>query len=470
LSQNQVSLSLQRQLLLWLLLPQLLLWLVGGTLAYRMALHTAQKSIDQSLTQSLRSLARQVKPMGSGLLIDFPRAAQDIIEQDPQDRVTYMVSAPPGHFVLGNGQLAAPARALLQQATASAATPLLYDVDFDGRPMRVALMEVDYGDSTAPQRLRVQLARSGAVQQRLARELVQDMLAPLLLLGSALGLLMFAGIRRGLMPLKRLAAQLDARNEGNVVAFSPLVLTQAPQEVQALAGAVNQLLDTVGRSIEQEKRFINDAAHQLRTPLAGLISQTELALNEARDCCSKALQERLSKVQRSALRSAHLVQQLLALARTDAPVQLQSLDLAELARAVARDWTPRAITAGVDLGYEGPDSVKVQGDELLLREALNNLLDNALRYAASAPQASVTVRISAAAETIRVEVMDNGPGVAPPDMRHLFERFWRASEQAGGCGLGLAIVDAIARRHGGNMSAFAVQPHGLCLRMTLPKR
>ena len=102
------GLSLQRQLLLWLLLPQLVLWLVGGVLAYRIALSYAEKGIDQSLTQSVLSLARQVKPVGSGLLIDFPRAAQDIIEQDPKDRVSYTVSSPPGKFLLGNGLLPGP--------------------------------------------------------------------------------------------------------------------------------------------------------------------------------------------------------------------------------------------------------------------------------------------------------------------------------------------------------------------------
>jgi two-component system sensor histidine kinase TctE len=94
--------SLKRQLLIWLLLPQLVLWLMGGVLAFRVALAYAEKTIDQSLTQSVRSLARQVKPMGSGLLVDFPRAARDIIEQDPDDRVAYMVSSPPGSFLLGN--------------------------------------------------------------------------------------------------------------------------------------------------------------------------------------------------------------------------------------------------------------------------------------------------------------------------------------------------------------------------------
>ena len=102
------SLSLKRLLLLWLLLPQLVLWLVGGALTYRIALQYAEKGVDQSLTQSVLSLARQVKPVGSGLLIDFPRAAQDIIEQDPKDRVSYMVSSPPGRFLVGNDTLPSP--------------------------------------------------------------------------------------------------------------------------------------------------------------------------------------------------------------------------------------------------------------------------------------------------------------------------------------------------------------------------
>ena len=102
------GLSLRRQLLVWLLLPQLVLWAGGGLLAYRIALSYAEKGIDQSLTQSVRALARQVKPIGSGLLVDFPRAAQDVLEQDPQDRIAYMVSSPPGQFLLGNQRLPQP--------------------------------------------------------------------------------------------------------------------------------------------------------------------------------------------------------------------------------------------------------------------------------------------------------------------------------------------------------------------------
>ncbi len=453
------GLSLKRQLLLWLLLPQLVLWLAGGLLTYRIALNYAEKGIDQSLTQSVRSLARQVKPMGSGLLVDFPRAAQDIIEQDPTDRVSYMVSSPPGQFVLGNSKLPDP----LLSAPVEAGVPLIYEATLDKKPVRVALLEVNYGDADAPQRLRVQVAKSLAVQQRIARELVADMLLPLVLLGALLGTVVFIGVGRGLQPLKRLEALLGDRTQRSFTTLSPIELTQAPLEVHSLAEAVNHMLAAVRRSLSQEKRFINDAAHQLRTPLAGLISQTELALTE-RD--PAALQDRLTKVHAGALRSAHLVHQLLSLARTEADIQQQPLDMAALAREVAREWTPRAISAGIDLGFEGEDSLITQGEKLLLREALSNLIDNALHYAGRG--ATVTLRVRRQQGQAVVEVEDNGPGLPEADLQRMFERFWRASEQPGGCGLGLSIVAEIALRHGGQAQALNLQPHGLCVRLSLP--
>jgi two-component system sensor histidine kinase TctE len=453
------GLSLKRQLLLWLLLPQLLLWLAGGALTYRIALSYAEKGIDQSLTQSVRSLARQVKPVGSGLLIDFPRAAQDIIEEDPTDRVSYMVSSPPGRFLLGNGKLPDPPG----PETEVTGEPLIYNTAVDGKLMRVALLDVNYGDPQNLQRLRVQVAKSLVVQKRIAEELIADMLLPLLLLGAALGVLVYGGISRGLSPLRRLQAQLVDRRDPGVFALAPIEMTEAPQEVHALAGAVNELLSAVRRSVTQEKRFLNDAAHQLRTPLAGLISQTELALLETDP---QALKERLTKVLSGAQRSAHLVHQLLSLARTEADVRLQTLDAAALAREVAREWTPRALAAGVDLGFEGEDSLTVQGEKLLLREALSNLIDNALLYAGQG--SLVTLRVRREAGDALIEVEDNGPGLSPTELKHLFERFWRASELPGGCGLGLAIVNEITHRHGGTASANTLEPQGLKITLRLP--
>ena len=448
--------SLRRQLLLWLLLPQLVLWLMGGALAFRVALTYAEKTIDQSLTQSVRSLARQVKPFGSGLLVDFPRAAQDIIEQDPKDRVTYMVSSPPGSFLLGNGKLPGPPPGMFIPQN----EPVLYDLVLEGKSMRVASIDLSFGDGMTEQRMRVQVAKSLAVQQSIARELVRDVLFPLLLLGAVLSVLVYAGIRRGLVPLQRLEAQLANRT---TTSLSPIEMTQAPEEVHSLANALNQLLTTLRRSLSQEKRFLNDAAHQLRTPLAGLISQTELAMQETEP---EALQTRLAKVHTGAQRSAHLVHQLLSLARTEAEIALQPVDVAALARGVAREWTPRAVAAGVDLGYEGEECLTVPGDKLLLREVLTNLIDNALRYAGRGT--TVTLRARAQDNLAVLEVEDNGPGLSEADLERVFERFWRASELPGGCGLGLAIVAEIAQRHGGNTYALTVEPHGLRIKLQLP--
>ena len=138
-----------------------------------------------------------------------------------------------------------------------------------------------------------------------------------------------------------------------------------------------------------------------------------------------------------------------------------------LAREVAREWTPRALAAGIDLGFEGEDHLQARADRVLLREALSNLIDNALRYCPRG--ASVTLRVRATGEGQCVlEVEDNGPGVQATDLPHLFERFWRASELPGGCGLGLAIVAEIAQRHGGSVQAFATKPQGLVVRVVLP--
>jgi two-component system, OmpR family, sensor histidine kinase TctE len=447
-------LSLRRQLLLWLLLPQLVLWAGGGLLAYRIALSYAEKGIDQSLTQSVRALARQVKPVGSGLLIDFPRAAQDVLEQDPDDRISYMVSSPPGQFLLGNQRLPQPG-----DLSPVPGEPLLYSAAFEGRAMRFVAMDVNYGEDNSPQTMRVQVGKSLVVQQRIARELIADMLAPLLAAGVLLSLAVYGGIQRGLAPLTRLTAQLENRS---VNALSPIGMTQAPNEVHALVQAINGLLGEVARNVNQEKRFINDAAHQLRTPLAGLISQAELAQRENTD---PVLGARLGKVLTGAERSAHLVHQLLTLARTETTARREPLDLGALAREVAREWTPRAVAAGVDLGFEGDEHRQVLGEALQLREAMANLIDNALRYT---PRGSaVTLKVEADGERTRLLVEDNGPGLSDVDMTHVFQRFWRASEQPGGCGLGLAIVSEIARRHGGEARAEPVSPHGFRVVLTL---
>ncbi|WP_377155789.1 sensor histidine kinase [Roseateles sp. UC29_93] len=498
--------SLKRQLLLWLLLPQVVLWLAGAVFSYRLAGRYANEAVDATLLQATRSLARQVKPMGNGLLIDFPRAAQDVLEADPSDKLLYTVSSPPGKFILGNRNLpsppAVPASAPLGQAQ-------FYDGEIDAQesrtasPVRVAALYLQFGENPkAQQTMLVQVARSSANRELLARRLLIDTMLPLSILIVLMSMIVWAGVGAGLAPIARLRRLVEGRKPNDL---RPIELDAAPQELRSLAQAINDLLEAVRHNVQGQRRFISDAAHQLRTPLAGLKSQSELALAEAPP---GPLTVRLARVHESATRSAHLVNQLLALARTEpesltrqTPVRF---DLGRLAREVTAELVPRALQQNVDLGYDGPDSdpdcasasqleepltvpglsreeqaqkegreqgqedrpVEVTGIPLLLREALVNLVDNALRYAGRG--ARVTVQVHGDADRAELVVTDNGPGI-PEDLREqVFERFFRATHEGNGCGLGLAIVKEIVERHGGRIVLSTARPRGLRVSMSLP--
>jgi two-component system sensor histidine kinase TctE len=463
-----VQRSLHRQLLLWLLLPQLVLWLAAAFVTYNVAERYASRGIDASLLQATRSLARQVKPMSDGLFIDFPRAAQDIIEADPDDRVYYMVSTPPGKFILGNKQLPLPPGVeapLLGE-------PVFYDATLDKVRIRLAALFLPIGDKAkdggAGQVLLVQIARSQASRDELAKSILLDTVLPLSALIVLMTMIVWAGIRAGLAPLARLRALVEDRAPNDL---APLELAAAPQELRSLVQALNQLLAAVQESIAAQRRFISNAAHQLRTPLAGLKSQTEIALKSNRDA---ELATRLERVHEGAVRSAHLVNQLLTLTRAEpeaaGALPRCSVDLRALVVALVAEGVPRALQAGIDLGIEDAppnvEPVRVTGAEVLLREAVFNLVDNAIRYAGRG--AEVTVSVKRQGTDAVVEVTDNGPGLPADQLEAVFGRFVRATHEGSGCGLGLAIVREIAQRHHGAVTLHPVAPHGLCARLRLP--
>ena len=467
--------SLHRHLLLWLLLPQLVLWLAAASFTYLLADSYANRAIDANLSTASRALARQVKPSGSGLLIDFPRAAQDIIEADPDDRVYYMVSTPPGEFILGNSQVPAPP----PLSEPRLGQPYLYDGKVrdpsgDGRRdvnVRVVALYLAYGEPGKPQRMLVQVARSRTSREELARQILIDTALPLSGLIVLMSIIVWGGIRGGLAPLARLRSVVENRAPHDL---APIRLEAAPEEVRSLAKALNALLAQVHDSIITQKRFISDAAHQLRTPLAGLKSQTELALTSTTVAGDPELRARLQRVHESATRSAHLVSQLLVLARAEPEAAMAQsrtrFDLLRLAREVAAEQVPRALSAGIDLGTDESDAVAaplhVLGNALLIREALANLIDNAIRYAGRG--AAVTVSAHAEGADAVLVVEDTGPGLAEADRERVFQRFARATHEGNGCGLGLAIVREIVERSHGRVALHPVQPHGLRAVLRLP--
>lgn len=478
---GQAGVSLARQLLLWVLLPQLVLWMAGGVATYRFASGYVNQAIDASLLQASRALARQLKPIGNGLLIDFPKAAQDVLEADPKDRLLYMVSSPPGQFILGNQALPPPPPTA---AEVQGKRPMPYPLDtpyfYDGQmpvnanatapaqALRVVALYLNFGDSQAtPQTMLVQVARSSANREELAQRILVDMLLPMSSLVLLMTVIVWLGIRAGLSPLVRLRQQVEGRAPTDL---APLQLASAPRELWSLATAINTLLSAVHNTVATQKRFIGDAAHQLRTPLAGLKSQTEIALQLATD---PELRARLQRVHDSATRSAHLVTQLLTLARAEPESVMtqdrQRFDLHRMAHHLTAEWVPRALRAKMDLGMDDKATtpVWVDGNELLIREALSNLIDNALHYAGAGSQVTVHVAITPQQEAL-LEVTDNGPGIDANNRERVWERFVRATDAGNGCGLGLAIVREIVERHAGHVSLHNALPHGLQVRVYLP--
>lgn len=470
-----MGVSLARQLLLWLLVPQLVLWLAGGVASYRLAAGYVNQSIDASLLQASKALARQLKPIGSGLLIDFPKAAQDILEADPNDRLLYTVSSPPGQFILGNQSLPLPEG----HEALPLGEPHFYDgtAPAQGNPfgpvqtLRIAALRLSLGDASNPAEtppiMLVQVARSSANREELAQRILVDMLLPMSALVVLLTLVVWAGVRAGLAPLHRLRLQVEGRAPTDL---APLQLASAPRELWSLANALNTLLAAVQSNVNTQKRFIGDAAHQLRTPLAGLKSQTEIALQLVSD---PALHARLQRVHESATRSAHLVNQLLTLARAE-PESLMAqdrmrFDLQRMARQLTAEWVPRALKSGMDLGMDeamDAQAVWVEGNELLIREALTNLIDNAIHYAGAGAQ--ITVRVESSEGLAYLRVTDSGPGIAATDRARVMERFVRGTDAGNGCGLGLAIVQEIIESHGGSVALCDARPHGLEVVLTLP--
>jgi two-component system sensor histidine kinase TctE len=319
----------------------------------------------------------------------------------------------------------------------------------------------------------VQVARSMANRENIWKLILIDTLLPLSGLILLMTMIVWVGTGAGLAPLLRLRREVEGRSPADL---TPLRVEAAPQELRSLVRALNDLLASVRLSVDAQKRFIADAAHQLRTPLAGLKSQTELAMDATDD---PALAARLQLVHQSATRGAHLINRLLMLARAEPEAALAQekapLDLVPFVQNLVAGMVPRALRAGVDLGIAETDDagvdLRVDANEMLLAEALTNVVENAIEYAGRGSE--ITVRTALAdddAGQAQIVVCDNGPGIAPADRARVFDRFVRATDQGLGCGLGLAIVKEIVSRHGGTVTLDDAEPRGLKVTLRLPLR
>jgi two-component system sensor histidine kinase TctE len=424
--------SIRRVLLGWLLAPLAIVLIASAIASYATALTLTSAAYDRALLDPALALAQRLTAAEGPVELDLPAVAIEMLRVDATDRVYFAARA--GGRLLG-GQAELPPPPTLPEAGA----PMFYDGAIGGEPVRVAAVLVPFADGP----VLIQVAETLVKRHRLVRQLLlMNAANEILFFGVALAVV-WIGVTRGLAPLDELRAELAARSDRDL---RPVAEAHAPTEVRPVVQELNRMLARLAGSIEAQQRFVADAAHQLRTPLAALQAQVEAARPEGLPPELASTVDRLSAATR---RAAHLARQLLTLAAiappAERPFSAEATDLAQVAQAGVTDWLARADRKDVDLGFELA-AAPVEGEPQLLGELAANLLENALNYTPAGGE--VTVRTGRRDGRSFLEVEDSGRGIPESERERVFERFHRVPGTPGeGTGLGLAIVREIAHRH-----------------------
>lgn len=438
------ALSLRRTLLL-VLVPGLLL--VGGAevwQTWRTAVGAANAAYDRSLLGAIKAVDANISTVSGGLGVELPYRMLEFFELTASGRVYYRVATEDGLVEIGNADLPPPPRVLVT------GRPQFLDASYFDEPVRVGsysrVLDPPLAGQTAGQRVVIQIAETLESRQAFTRALVLEAVArDLLLLAVAIGLMTLA-IGWALRPLTRLRNEVEARS---ALDLTPIVPIGIPADVLPLVEAINHHVERSRQQTQARQRFVDDASHQLRTPLATLTTQVGFALREANPAQQH---EALIAIKTQLEETVRQTNQMLALARFDsAGLRPEILDASELVEKTTREWWMEAREHGIDLGFE-PDSepLRVLGEAALLKEAMSNLLHNAIRYTPRGGQ--VTVQLTHSAGKGVITVVDNGPGMPLEELARAGDRFFRGSNASQpGTGLGLAIVRSIAERHGGEL-------------------
>lgn len=435
--------SLRGQLLWWLLLPLFILLSVAAFFVYSETVKLTTLAYDRALFDSTQALSRQVRFQDGQVDVDLPAEARAILRYDEHDKIYFQVKDAQGTVIAGDRNIPEPPRDLR-----SLDQPIFYDANLDGRNVRVAAMFLAAPANAASGEALIQVAETLVKRDSITRDALLGIVVMQLGILAFAALLVWLGVRRGLAPLDALQVEIASRSH---VDLSPVPESDAPIEVRPLLHSINDLLLRLKANIDAQQRFIADAAHQLRTPLAGIKTQAEFALRQS---APEQIQHALRQLSVSAERASRLANQLLTLARAEpgalSEQHFQRLNLTQLTKDATTGWVPEALKKQIDLGYEGSEQeVMVRGDPLLLREMINNLLDNAIRYCPEGAQ--VTTRVSGEGQPTLV-VEDNGPGIPVEERERVFQRFYRAvASDVTGSGLGLAIVGDAAKAHGASV-------------------
>ncbi|MBI2312950.1 MAG: sensor histidine kinase N-terminal domain-containing protein [Betaproteobacteria bacterium] len=435
---TETPLSLRSQLINWLFTPLFILFLFSLISGYVVAITSANRPFDRALLQRAQSLAAQLRLEGGGP--QKPGIRSQTRKQLGAEGYLFAIVDSDGEMLGGNAAFPRPSPTDFERDQ-----PSYRNHELDGRKLRIVNLRYTLEGAYPEQHVVLQVAESTAEREALTRSILANIVIPQLLVMALAGLAIWYGVGRGLTPLKRLRDEVSRRPAHDL---RPLDEETAPEEVRPLIHAVNELLWRLAAVIESQKRFVADAAHQLRTPFAGLKSQAELLLRESDP---GPIKHGVRQMLVSAERCNHLVTQLLVLARNEpgalAAAPLVPVDLRALARDTAASWVPRAVDKAIDLGFEEEEApLWIRGNGDSLREMINNLIDNAIRYTPAGGQVTVSVR--GEPDSVALTVEDTGPGIALEHREKVFERFYRVlGSGEEGSGLGLAIVREVAQAH-----------------------
>lgn len=469
--------SLFGEILDWMLMPLLLLWPVSIGVTYLVAKSIANEPFDRALEDRVTVIAQQVKEIDGEVSVELPYAARDILRADDVDNVYFQIRGAERQMVSGDTDIPLPD----EEDKPVPWSVMLRDGQMRNAEVRIAYLYVNLQplargqtEADVSRYALVQVAETLEKRHQLANQIIKGVILPeFIILPIALTLLWFA-LSRGLSPLTTLQEHIRSRRSDDL---SPIDSRSVPEEISPLVRSLNEMLARLSQSIHSQKRFIADAAHQMKTPLAGMRMQSELAMRES---SWEEIQRSLEQLSKSSESATRLVNQLLALARAenDSPqaASLEPIDLHLLVRDTVRDWFQAALSRQIDLGFEEDSQpLQVKGNATMLREMMSNLIDNALRYTQRGGRVTVRVRADIERRQALLEVEDNGPGITPDERAHVFERFYRIlGSEVEGSGLGLAIVREIAQRHDAEIDLFnnprATDPRlpGLLVRVSLP--
>jgi len=433
--------SLTRALLGWLLIPLVVLLAVSTYTTYRNASHLAETERDLALEEITDDLKELVSAaLESNTRIDPNSLAFSLLIQDARDQRYFAIYDASGKLLAGDRRLTRMLTGIGGNKRAA-----FGNFTLDGKQLRRAILQGDREDLPG---FEIQVAETMVRRDRLTLHLARGVLVPqALVLILSIPLIWF-GIGRGLLPLEVLRRRITHRSAQDLDAIPA---DNTPRELLPVVTALNDLLSRYRAVQTEQRRFTADAAHQIKTPLAVLTAEIDLALADATCPCAQPTYKRLQK---ASSRLAHLVSQLLALAHseTDASTAHALFDLSELAREVTGDFVASAAHRRIDLGFEGGEqAIPLWGNVILVKEAMKNLVDNALKFT---PEGG-TITTSVRAFPPTFSVADSGPGIPEAERPLIFQRFHRAPESSAteGSGLGLAIVQEVARRHGATVTA-----------------